>query len=63
MKGKIVVRFTIGSTGRVSDVEIDENSLGNEAVVACIKNTIRFWIFPIKDNECPVAYPFLFQAN
>lgn len=63
LKGKVVVRFTIGPTGRVTELEIDENSLGNEAVVMCIKNTIRLWSFPIKDNECPVAYPFLFQAN
>lgn len=63
LKGKVVVRFTIGPTGRVTELEIDENSLGNEAVIACIKTTIRLWSFPIKDNECPVAYPFLFQAN
>jgi hypothetical protein len=55
-----VVRFTIGPSGRITEIDIDENSLGNDAVVACIKNTIRMWMFPIKDNECPVAYPFVF---
>lgn len=61
LKGKIVVRFTITETGRVKDVEIDENTLGNDQVVNCIKATIRSWVFPIKDNECPVAYPFVFS--
>jgi hypothetical protein len=60
LKGKLVVRFTIGPSGRITEIDIDENSLGNDAVVACIKNTIRMWMFPIKDNECPVAYPFVF---
>ncbi len=63
LKGKVVVRFTIGPTGRVTELDIDENTLGNESVIQCIKTTIRLWSFPIKDNECPVAYPFLFQAN
>jgi len=60
LKGKVVVRFTIGETGRVSEVEIEEDSLRNDQVVACIRSTIRMWTFPIKDTECPVAYPFVF---
>lgn len=60
LKGKVTVRFTIGETGRVTAIEIEENTLGDEAVVSCIRNTIRMWMFPIKDNECPVAYPFVF---
>ncbi len=61
LKGKVVVRFTIQATGRVSDVEIDENTIGNDGVVNCIRATVRAWVFPIKDNECPVAYPFVFS--
>lgn len=61
LKGKIVIRFTIGETGRVmGQPEVEEDTLGNEAVTSCIRNTIRMWMFPIKDNECPVAYPFVF---
>lgn len=62
LRGKVVVRFTIGETGRVTEVEIDENTLGNDAVVSCIRTTVKLWVFPIKGNECPVAYPFVFQA-
>lgn len=61
LKGKIVVRFTIGETGRVSEIEIEESTLGNDAVANCIRNTIRVWMFPIKGAECPVSYPFVFS--
>jgi TonB family protein len=62
LKGKIVVRFTITTQGRTSDIEIEENTLGNEAVGACIKTTIRGWNFPFKPpSDVPVAYPFVFS--
>ncbi|MBI5548833.1 MAG: AgmX/PglI C-terminal domain-containing protein, partial [Deltaproteobacteria bacterium] len=64
LKGKVVIRFTIGESGRVmGQPEVEEDTLGNEAVTSCIRNTIRMWMFPIKDNECPVAYPFIFQPS
>lgn len=63
LKGKVVIRFTIGETGRVTEFEVDEDTLGNNSVVSCIRNTVRMWMFPIKDNECPVAYPFVFMPS
>ncbi|MGC4122094.1 MAG: AgmX/PglI C-terminal domain-containing protein [Myxococcales bacterium] len=62
LKGKVVIRFTIGGTGRIQGMpEVEEDTLHNEAVVSCIRNTIRMWMFPIKsEDECPVAYPFVF---
>jgi outer membrane biosynthesis protein TonB len=61
LKGKVVVRFSITPAGRTSDIDIEENTLGNEAVGSCIKTTIRGWIFPFKpESEVPVAYPFVF---
>ena len=61
LKGKVVVRFTITPAGRTSEIDIEENTLGNEAVASCIKTTIRGWVFPFKPpSEVPVAYPFVF---
>ena len=61
LKGKIVVRFSITPAGRTSDIDIEENTLGNEAVASCIKTTIRGWVFPFKPpSDVPVAYPFVF---
>jgi len=61
LKGKVVVRFNITPAGRTSDIDIEENTLGNEAVASCIKTTIRGWVFPFKpDSDVAVAYPFVF---
>ncbi len=62
IKGKVVVRFTITSAGRASNVEIEENSVGNEAVGNCIRTYVRGWVFPFKpEDEVTVAYPFVFS--
>lgn len=62
LKGKVVVRFSITPSGRVGSVDIEENSLGNEAVGSCIRTYIRGWVFPFHpEDEVPVAYPFVFS--
>jgi hypothetical protein len=62
LKGKVVVRFSITHSGRAGDIDVEENTLGNEAVASCIRTVIRGWIFPFnpRDNVA-VAYPFLFS--
>lgn len=61
LKGKVLVRFTIGTNGRTSEIEIEENTLGNPAVGSCIQSLIRTWSFPFRpDSEVPVSYPFVF---
>ncbi len=62
LKGKVVVRFSITPSGRAADVEIEENTVGNEAVSSCIRTVIKAWIFPFKpSDDVPVAYPFVFS--
>lgn len=62
LKGKVVVRFSIATSGRATDIDIEENTLGNDAVASCIKAVIRAWSFPFKPpSEVPVAYPFVFS--
>lgn len=62
LKGKLVVRFTIRPNGRIGSIDIEENTLGNDAVGACIRSYIRTWAFPFKpDGEVPVVYPFVFS--
>jgi outer membrane biosynthesis protein TonB len=64
LKGKVVVRFNILTSGRTGDIEIEENTLGDEAVGSCIRNVIRVWTFPFKpDDAVPVAYPFVFSPS
>lgn len=62
LKGKVVVRFSIMPSGRTGSIEIEEDTLGTDAVGACIKSYIRSWVFPFKpSDEVPVSYPFLFS--
>jgi outer membrane biosynthesis protein TonB len=62
LKGKVLVRFSIKPSGRTGDIEIEENTLGDDAVASCIRTVIRGWVFPFKpDDEVPVAYPFVFS--
>ncbi|AGC43535.1 hypothetical protein MYSTI_02208 [Myxococcus stipitatus DSM 14675] len=64
LKGKVVVRFSILPSGRVGDFEIDENTLGSEAVASCIRAAIRGWVFPFKpDDAATVSYPFVFSPT
>ena len=43
LKGKVVVRFTIGMDGRVSSVTIVSSTLNDELVQNCIKRRIGRW--------------------
>ena len=64
LKGKIVVRFSIGENGRVKDVDIDENTMGSDEVANCIKTTIKAWTTPFKPaGDVPVSYPFVFAPS
>jgi hypothetical protein len=57
-----VVRFSITPSGRAGEIEVEDNSLGNEAVASCLRTVIRGWIFPFKPaGSVSVAYPFLFS--
>ncbi len=61
LSGKIVVRFTIGEDGKVSDVRIESDSMGNPEVADCILSRIRRWIFPKPDEgSVTVSVPFVF---
>ncbi|MHB8877849.1 MAG: TonB family protein [Myxococcaceae bacterium] len=62
LRGKVVVRFSITPSGRASDIEIEENTLGNDAVASCVRTVIRTWSFPFKpSSDVTVAYPFVFS--
>lgn len=62
LKGKVVVRFSITTGGRAAEIEIEQDTLGNDAVASCIKTVIRGWVFPFKpDSDVSVAYPFVFS--
>ncbi len=59
--GRIVVKFSIASTGQVVASSIQKSTLNNVAVEACVAQAVRRWLFP-KPEGCGlvvVSYPFI----
>jgi len=64
LKGKLVVRFTIGTKGNVTEVSIDSDTMGSDEVASCVMNRIKTWKVPCTpDSETAVAFPFLFSSS
>jgi TonB family protein len=64
LKGRVVVQFTIASTGQVVLSKINSSSLNNSGVEQCIVQAVRRWAFPKpKDGGMVVvSYPFVLHA-
>ncbi len=61
LQGKLLVRFTIGPSGRTTEVDLEEDTLGSPTVGQCVQALIRTWTFPFQPtSEVPVTYPFVF---
>ncbi|NOZ85827.1 MAG: energy transducer TonB [Deltaproteobacteria bacterium] len=62
LSGKIVIYFVVGGNGRVTEASIEQNTMGNKEVAACILVKIKRWIFPKPEDgeEAPVTIPFVF---
>ena len=62
LAGKITVRFTIAASGRVTSVQILENTTGNNDLERDISRKIKMWRFEkIAEGDVTVTYPFVFQ--
>ena len=63
--GKLSLQWDINEGGRVSNVEVKSNSLGNAAVAGCIASRLKTWKFPDppKDQIGRVVYPFVFSSQ
>ncbi len=61
LRGKLVIRFTIGTNGQVTEVNVDSDSMGSDEVASCVMRLIKTWHFPFKpDSDTTVSFPFLF---
>lgn len=50
LRGKLVVRFTIGPNGRVDDASIRENETGDVELARCVVDDVRGWPFPTPER-------------
>ena len=57
--GRVVIRFTIATTGRVLGAGVVASSVADPAVGACIADAVRRWQFPASAQTAIVSYPFV----
>jgi TonB family protein len=61
--GKLVLRFTLTPAGTVASVEVEEDTLGDPEVTACVRAAIGLWRFPAPPRKVEVSFPFVFQPS
>lgn len=64
LKGKVSFTITISIQGRVVKVDIEEDTLGNSAVLSCAKAKIKNWRFPVEgaDEASEVNFSVVFSG-
>jgi len=65
MSGKVVIQWTIITSGNVSEAHIKSSDLKSAETENCALQKIKTWIFPSPPpNEVAViSYPFIFGAK
>jgi TonB family protein len=61
--GRLVLRFTLTPAGTVSGVEVEEDTLGDPEVTACVRNAVASWRFSAPPRSVEVSFPFVFQPS
>jgi TonB family protein len=62
LEGKIKVRFTIGTSGRVTKASIEENTLGDPEVGACVLDKVQSFAFSKPEGgSVDYVFPFVFK--
>jgi hypothetical protein len=63
LTGKLVLEWTIGTSGEVKAIRTKASTLDSNDVIGCITDSLRTWHFPApKGGVVVVSYPFLFNA-
>ena len=65
LKGRVVFKLTIGPTGAVTLVAVQEDTLKDKDAVACMEAQIRRYRFPATEGAgvVQVVYPFVFASE
>lgn len=62
LEGRIVIPFEILRTGRVSNLDLEDDELGSREVSRCIRRRAKHWRFPRpRGGSVFVAYPVMFS--
>lgn len=59
---KVVMKWTITTTGDVKKVSASDNQGASEGLVKCLIREIETWKFPSRESDTEVSYPFSFVS-
>ena len=63
LAGKVVLEWTIGTTGSVTAAKTKSSTLKNATVEGCILSALKTWQFPQpRGGVVIISYPFLFNS-
>ncbi len=64
LSGKVVIKFTIGQAGRITNISATKNSTGDSAVAQCIiKKVRRFRFSPPENGSVTFTYPIVLSKG
>ncbi|HUS64662.1 MAG TPA: AgmX/PglI C-terminal domain-containing protein [Kofleriaceae bacterium] len=62
--GGMRIGFVIDARGKVTKTQVEEDTLGNADVTACIVDRVKAWrLPPPASGSLTFAYPFVFRRN
>ncbi len=63
LSGKIVIRFTIGEAGRITNIDVASNTTGDSQVGACIVEKVRGMRFDPPKGSVTFTYPIVLSKG
>jgi TonB family protein len=64
LQGRVMINFTIASTGKVVVARVQQTTLGDAEVESCIAQAFYRWSFPKPpEGIVVVSYPFIFHPT
>jgi outer membrane biosynthesis protein TonB len=60
--GRVAIEIDVAS-GRVTTVDISENTTGDKELESCLKSRVRSWRFPAEVTESGIYMPFSLNAS
>ena len=64
LKGKVILNWRIGLSGKVMKAWVGSSSLKNGTVESCMTRAVKFWRFTKPDGGiCEIKFPFVFSPG
>jgi hypothetical protein len=63
LQGRVVVKFVVETTGKVSSAEDAGSDLPDTATVACVASVFRTMVFPAPYLKMTISYPLMFVPS